>query len=157
MSCEEYKEMISVRLDGELSRDDDIILDNHLKSCSECRQFADELESFIQLNQSIEQSKMPTHTEREIIAKTINSNAKKKSLLNYLGGNYRIPRGLVWVGMLVIIVSAGNIFFRKSRTSLKTPQITIQPVRFEATVQKVKMSEADIVSSSAISRSKQDI
>jgi anti-sigma factor RsiW len=37
MTCEEYKPLLSGRLDGELSPEEEIRLKNHLSACSDCR------------------------------------------------------------------------------------------------------------------------
>jgi anti-sigma factor RsiW len=49
MTCDHAGELISARLDGELSEFEDAALDRHLESCPACRTTASELASLAQL------------------------------------------------------------------------------------------------------------
>ena len=39
MNCEEYKKLIDKKLDGEIAAEEDSLLDEHLRKCSECGQY----------------------------------------------------------------------------------------------------------------------
>ena len=56
MKCKDIALLISYFIDGELSRDQQILLQEHLKSCSHCRK---ELESMRKISESIKAARPP--------------------------------------------------------------------------------------------------
>lgn len=155
MSCDKYKELISVDLDGELNKEEQEVLEKHLSDCAECRRFAGELNKVRSLAVSSEVENIPIELERKILAKTVHMQ-KKKSIVNIFKGYYRIPRGLVWAGALALVLLTVNSFIETDKTIQPTPQFTVE-ADVEAdpdalVIQKVKLTEKDMVSSSSISK-----
>ncbi len=157
MSCDKYREMISARLDGELQKDENMILDRHLQSCPGCSRFAEELGAINQLSISVETIKMPTNIEQNLLNKTVRSSGRRKSLFSYLSGYYRIPRGFAWAGMLLIFLSAANLVIRYTEFSSRKPRVQMEFINAQPAVQKIIISDDDMVSAGGVSRQFKDI
>lgn len=145
MSCDKYKEMISADLDVELNKEEREILEKHLLGCEACRRLAEELQKMRAVAVSSELENMPNELEKQILAKTVHVQ-KKKSIVDVFKGYYRIPRGLVWVGVLALLLLAGDTFLKSFKSESVTPVVRIERLDSPAKVQKVVFTEDDIVS-----------
>lgn len=146
MSCDKYREMISANLDLELNAEEKKALDAHLQTCADCRKFMEELNDIRNISKSSEQVVIPESLENEILHKTVESRKGKKTILDSFRGHYRLPRSLVWVGMLAIVFLAGNLFLKPFEPKLETPIVRIEPVNNKEIIQKIVFSKDDIVS-----------
>ncbi|MBN2225990.1 MAG: zf-HC2 domain-containing protein [candidate division Zixibacteria bacterium] len=103
MRCDKYKEMLSARLDGELTEFETWELDSHLATCPDCRAFAAELDHISDLNRSTGTESLPADVEDRIMTRIDNAKNARKGW-RVFSGYYRIPRTVVWIGSLVLAV-----------------------------------------------------
>ena len=68
MHCEDYTELLSARLDGELTVEEENALEEHLAHCPDCRAVAQELESIHLSFESLEPVPAPEHFARDVMA-----------------------------------------------------------------------------------------
>ena len=68
MNCEEYTELLSARLDGELTAEEEKTLENHLNICPVCRAVAEDLERIHLSFESMEPVPAPEHFARDVMA-----------------------------------------------------------------------------------------
>ena len=153
MNCEYFRELISARLDGELSHEEEQRLTEHLAGCPSCREIAERL---AELKDTIGMEKpeaMPIKLEKAILDNTVRKPIRKSSLKKFAGGYYRIPKGLAWAALVLFILLAVNSFrgiavpYGKERVMVESSQ----PV---AVVQKVKISQDDKVMSKTVTGNK---
>jgi len=152
LKCKDYKEMVSAQMDGEISPEEEQELNEHLKTCSECLSFAEEMQAMKADLPVWNDIQVPSDVEHKILNKTVYKRGNvKKSILSVFAGYYRIPRGLAWASgviILVLIVNAVinlNGFLQKS----EIPELrqANQPI-----IQKVTITENDLVSYSAFGK-----
>lgn len=144
MNCEKYREMISTLVDGELATEEKIDLQNHLDKCSACRQVMEEMQHLHHMIISEEPVSMPAEVERKILAHAAGQNRRKNKLTGLFGGYYRIPRSAVWATLVVLVVLAVNSFINPLTQSGQT-EITYDSLESEIKVQKIELTEADVV------------
>lgn len=151
MSCEKYRELISADLDGELNKEEREVLEKHLSDCAECRRLAEELKKMRVMAVSSEFENMPIELENKILTKTVHVQ-KKKSIVDIFKGYYRIPRGLVWAGVLALLLLAGDAFLKSLKPESVTPVVRIERLDSQGKVQKVVLTENDIVSVKTVTK-----
>ena len=78
MNCEHYLDLISARLDGELSAGEQAELDSHLQECPACRAIAKELEGLHSALADLGKASAPTELSRRVMSK-INAEQQTKS------------------------------------------------------------------------------
>lgn len=153
MNCEYFRELISAGLDGELSHEEERRLTEHLAGCPSCREIADQLAELKDTIGTEKPETMPIELEKTIIESTVRRPVGKSSLKEFIGGYYRIPKGLAWAALVLFILLAVNSFrgiaipYGKERVMVESSQ----PV---AVVQKVKISQDDKVMSKTVTGNK---
>jgi hypothetical protein len=150
MSCEKYREMISAQLDNELDQSEIADLKEHIDVCSDCRQFRTELARLGAVGKPSKMTRMPGQVEKDIFKNTIGSKKHTKSIFDFLIGYYRIPRGLVWAGMLAGLLLIGNTIIELNLFESKTGIANTKAAGQDEIVKKVVLSDDDIVSSSVL-------
>lgn len=150
MSCEKYRELISARLDNELFGEEQKVLGSHLESCSDCRRFAGELESFAGLGGSSQAGQLPPALEARILRQTVRSAGGRKSLWSYLYGYYRIPRGLAWAAMLAALLLVTDAIVKSDMPQFTSDETPATMETADNGVKRIVLSEDDIVSTSTI-------
>lgn len=144
MSCKRFRELLSARRDGELAPGELAELEEHLRSCRECRSFAGDLE---RLGTELEDrlpEQLPRKIERAILAETTGSGTRSGNRpAGFMKGYYRVPRGLAWVTALVLIVLLINQLFEPF--SEDSPKRSPVPAE-DQPVQRIVLTQKDIVS-----------
>ena len=143
MNCEYFKELISARLDGELSTEEESVLSGHLSECVECSSLYEELLDQRESLGTRKPAEIPADVERKILDKTIQSSKRTSRAIGFLSGSYIVPKPLAWgVAAAIIILLFAAIF---------KPIDSIMDSKFEKTagtgtvgVQKIVMTENDI-------------
>ena len=69
MTCEDSVELLSARLDGALTEEENRALENHLKICTECRAVAEDLEAIHLSFEDMEPVPAPDGFARDVMAK----------------------------------------------------------------------------------------
>ena len=141
MKCEQYRELISARLDGELEPDELKALDAHQQQCSECAAFARQVKQLQELAADSPTAAMPSEVEEAILSRT---NRQQSLWQRLFRGHYRIPRPLAWAAALALLFfaldaargpgNAGDPGYTNN-----TPTIT------RPAVQKIVLTEVDVV------------
>jgi predicted anti-sigma-YlaC factor YlaD len=157
MSCEKYREMISAYLDLELIDREKKSLESHLLTCANCRKFMEELHDIKSISESSDQVIIPETLENEILRKTVKSEKKAKTILDSFRGYYRIPRTLVWIGMLAIVFLFGNTVLKPFQPKAEMPIVRIEPVQHKEIIQKIVFSDDDIVSVKTVANPNNEI
>src|SRR5436309_617971 len=116
MNHQQYREMLSLLLYGELNEDDSSVIHEHLKECAECRS---EWESLKKLHQVM--GSRPTRMADNLLEA---SRAELRSSLNIRPASYKS-----WMGMaaaLVVGILLGHAFFgpRHTQVAVVKPAIT---------------------------------
>jgi anti-sigma factor RsiW len=150
VNCSKYHELISARIDGEISKKDEEILEKHLEGCKECAALE---KSLVELQGSLKgwsDAELPASIEKSVLEKA--SYRKKHSPITKLfRDHYRIPRGVAWAAMLLILVLALNSiipFLGFGRPA--TQEMNKGNNAFTTT--KVKITSDDIISRTVIKK-----
>ena len=69
MNCEDYTELLSARLDGELTPEEEKTLEDHLNICPECRAVAEDLARIHLSFEDLEPVPAPENFTREVMEK----------------------------------------------------------------------------------------
>lgn len=147
MTCDNFKELISARLDGELTPDESRALKQHLLECAECAQFASGLEELSGQIARQSLSDMPGNLAEKILSATVGNGGKQnvaRKMLAYFGASYRIPRVAVWGVAAVLLLLLGKIAFMPAISNdvkPPSPGKTAPP----AASQKIVLTEKDVV------------
>jgi predicted anti-sigma-YlaC factor YlaD len=151
MSCEYYRELISIKFDGELYPDEEKSLNDHLEKCTDCRTFERDIKLTVGLKEKVGKETIPDDIEKKILQNTVGVDHDKKSWLRSLGGYYRIPRSVVWIGMAAVIYLLGSSIIRPFQYSEPKPVVTVETASVQPAVRRIVLSEEDIISTSNIS------
>lgn len=108
MKCDEVKQYFIDYLDGNLNAEEKLNIDNHLESCSECREELMDLEKlFNEINESKEDVNVPENFMNNVKDRALKINisgAKKK----------RRPLRVFLVAAVILILSVGTVFADKN-------------------------------------------
>lgn len=149
MNCEYFKELISARLDGELTPEENTALSEHLGHCEKCGQFMTELEELKTVTAGVEQETMPSELERVILKTTARKPQESKSIFGIFRSCYRIPRGLVWAGVLALILLTANTIRVPFKTSAEA-EVASESVEKAVLIQRITLSEEDVVMTNVV-------
>ncbi|OQX84206.1 MAG: hypothetical protein B6D63_05100 [Candidatus Latescibacteria bacterium 4484_7] len=119
MDCERFRRMISKKLDGELSRDDELLLSKHLEVCPDCSRFFALTEQSNELYRGMAEVEVPGTILPAIIAETT---AKERT-------NVFLPRWLkvaVAAASIVTVLAGIDIGKRLVDTYTSSDQVTLQ-------------------------------
>ena len=146
MDCTYFQELLSAMKDGELGKDEELKLADHLRACPACRKFATELAETSQILSHVESEAMPSEVEDRILNATVRSPRGPVEQTGFWRGTYVVPKKLAWaiaaVLALLIINSGVQIMQREKAEQLPESIRGTQPA-----VQHIVLSEADVVSS----------
>ncbi|HKK21122.1 MAG TPA: zf-HC2 domain-containing protein [candidate division Zixibacteria bacterium] len=146
MDCTYFQELLSAMKDGELTKDEELRLVEHLRACDACRRFATELADTSKLLTSLEPDKIPPEIEHRILDVTVGSGGGAKDQSDFWRGSYTVPKKLAWAVAAVLallIVNSGVQFIRGESTSQPT-----EAIRGGApTVQHIVLTDRDVVAS----------
>lgn len=150
MECEKYKEMISVRLDGELSSYDKASLENHLKTCDDCRNFQEKMAELNSLAMKWQPALFPPDLEQLILSKARKSTGRPGIIRRLVFEHYHIPKGLAWAAMILIVALTATLFSRQSIFT-QGANHTARNYAQAALAQKVIITEENVVKTQTIS------
>jgi predicted anti-sigma-YlaC factor YlaD len=146
MDCTYFQELLSAMKDGELTKDEELRLAEHLRACDACRDFATQLADTSKMLTKLEPDKLPLDTEHRILDATVGSGAGTKDQSGFWRGSYAVPKKLAWAVAAVLallIVNSGVQFMRSESTSQQT-----EAIRGGApTVQHIVLTDRDVVAS----------
>ena len=146
MNCAYFREMLSARIDGELSRDEEAALDEHLEGCDSCRKFAAAMAGMKEAAAGDKQEAMPAGLEEKILSQTIKASPKKESVLGFIKGYYRVPRGLAWAALVLLFILTVNSFRGVTdKDAGLTPSVEVSEHAF--VIQRVTLTQDDIIMS----------
>lgn len=100
LACDDAREIISARLDGEATRDEETALDHHLATCAECVAIGDRLEQ-LQRTYRVRPAVAVPDLRPAILANT------RPAVLGR--GGWMRP-ALAWVGILLVIQNVTALF-----------------------------------------------
>jgi anti-sigma factor RsiW len=141
MTCQQFEELVSARLDGELSGDEEKILQAHLEICPACRQLAADLDAVRGELHKGHAAEMSPGTQRAILKATI------AGAWRTVPGYYLIPRRVLWATAAVIILAGVSLV--TGVLPIKKKQGVTPPTATPAG-QLVVFTEQDIVRSQII-------
>jgi predicted anti-sigma-YlaC factor YlaD len=148
MNCDKYQEMISAGLDGQLSPEDARILQAHLETCAECREFAGVSENLRRLASTEKRALLPAELEREILGKTI-GRRHAGFFARFLQTNYQIPRPVVWAAGVALLLLAANAIVGTRPEAIQPPSTMAGnddlASRSDGGVRTIVLTEADVV------------
>lgn len=135
MNCHDIQQLISAKLDEELTPEEEQILSEHMPYCYNCSAFAKKLEELKVLSSNWQEVQIPAELERQILSKTVKPVKKEIAFWSFLSGYYRVPRSLAWASVLLFLIFLVNSILSPVKTLTKS----------ENRVQKIVLSETDIV------------
>ena len=148
LSCDNYREMISAELDGELGNDDRAKLGLHLVQCAECRKFAEQISLFHEIIDSEKALRLPKARRRLILRETIGSNSIWDRILYIIGISGKLtPRAALVASLAIAVVTLGIYLTFTSQSHEQADMRAIQ-LENKNTVLKLVLSDNDIVATS---------
>ncbi len=143
MNCEHCRQLISVAVDQELTEGERGSLDEHLAQCSECAQYAEQIRELERLTAEWEASVMPFDVEQAVLSR---ARAKPHGWLPRLwSGSYRIPRPVAWAAAVLLLVLTVDAV-RGPSIPEQTGPVNSGPALIRPAVQKIVLTESDVVS-----------
>ncbi|MCK4605908.1 MAG: zf-HC2 domain-containing protein [candidate division Zixibacteria bacterium] len=140
MNCEQYRELISARVDGEIESEELDALEAHLEQCPECAAFARQVKQLQELAADSPLVLMPSEVEEVILSR---SNRQQSLWRRLFSGHYRIPRPLAWAAaLLLVFLSVNSLISRDGSTPSEHFIITPEDSQ---PVQHIVLTRADIV------------
>jgi hypothetical protein len=110
MECNNIQERLSAYLEGVISPEEKILIDEHLKSCQRCNESLAELKRTIQYVQDLEDVEPPVWLTRNVMTRIRSEVKPKKGILQKLFYPLRIKLPLEAAAVFLIAVTAIYIF-----------------------------------------------
>ena len=156
MKCEYFREMLSAHLDGELSREEEEALDEHLEGCESCRVFAAAIGGLKEKAAADRVETIPSGLEEKILSQTIKGSPKKESALGFIRGYYRVPRGLAWATAVLVLILAVNSFRGvPDKSEMVAPSVEMSEQAF--VIQRVTMTQDDVIMSKTVTAENENL
>ena len=150
MNCQEMRERISMRLDGELDQREARLLEEHLRVCTSCQEYE---ESLIEISGKMKlwkDEKTPANLQEKLLQRILEKGEKRTRVFGISFGYYRIPAPVAWAAVLLFVLLA---FHLTKATFLERKIVTLETGYEVATVQKedqvpvkISITSEDIVS-----------
>jgi len=148
MNCKYFEELISARFDGELSKEEEGLLIEHLKNCSNCRQFAADINKLSSNFGELALEKLPAEAEQKVLSMTDISGVKRFVPKGILQGSYSISKRLAWATAILLLVLTINTG-RGLLENVTTDKIPETGVSEKSEVQRVAITELDLKKTSS--------
>ena len=149
MNCRDFQELISAKLDKELTLEQERILAEHLNVCTVCVDFARKFEELKFMTSTWENAQIPRELERKILDYTLKTAPREKSIFSFLRGYYEIPRSLAWASVLLFLVLLISFSLNPLKPVMHTEKAE-RPKQEIAKVQKIVLTQRDVVVRSCI-------
>jgi len=145
MNCDDFQEMISAGLDGQLSSEETRTLEAHLETCVACREFAEAAGDLCRLSSTEKGELLPSGLEREILRKT--SRTERGLLARIFQNNYQIPRPIVWAAAAALLfLTAHTLLGPAEPKPVRPPEVAGSPnLAQEEGVRTIHVTAADMV------------
>ncbi len=141
MTCDQYCELLSARIDNELTVAEEAALNEHLAQCAECAQYEEQLRELERLTVEWEETVLPPEVEEAILSKPDTKSSGWVSRL--FRGSYSVPRPLAWVAVIVFLLLAANTLLDRPSGG-SSDRLIITPEDNQP-VQKIILTEAEVV------------
>jgi hypothetical protein len=146
MNCGDYQKLISASIDNELSTSEQAMLSEHLKVCSECRQFAEDLEKINTGLLKFDQEMLSSKSERYILSKAGLHSREDVNEIRLLRGHYAIPKKLAWVAVILLFLLSFNTAKHLFESPLVEEKYSVPSVSTEES-RNIVLTESDCVNS----------
>ncbi len=150
MSCQEMREKISMRLDGELTESEKKELEKHLKECPACREYE---KSLIEISTEMKlwkEVEVPPSLKERIFTRILKKEKRRAKVLGISIGYYRIPAPLAWAAVLLFAFLAFHLakdtFLKREAVTLETGYEVAAVQKEEAVPAKISITSEDIIS-----------
>jgi hypothetical protein len=143
MECDNVKEKLSAYIEGLSSSKEKAMIEEHLKSCQECRTSLADLEKTVLYMKSLEDIEPPAWLSRKVMTRVREEAAPKEGILHKLFYPLHIKLPVQAIATILIAVSAFYIF--------KTMQPEVVPYKAvvdEMTAPQVVLKDKDVSSRS---------
>jgi len=110
MECNNIQEKLSSYIEGVISPEEKILIDEHLKSCQRCNESLAELKRTIEYVQDLEDIEPPLWLTRNVMARITSEVKPKKGILQKLFYPLRIKLPIEAAAVFLIAVTAIYIF-----------------------------------------------
>ncbi len=144
MNCFDFQELISAKLDKELTKEEERLLSEHLKICTDCANFAKELEELKVTTSTWKNEQIPSELEKRILKHTLKISPKEKPVLSFLKGYYKVPKSLAWASIILFLMLLINSFLNQvgPTTGISKFESTVQE---EPKSQRIVLTEKDVL------------
>jgi len=150
MSCQEMREKICMRLDGELTESETEELERHLKECPSCREYE---KSLIEISSEMklwEEIEVPSNLKQRIFTRILKKEKRTAKVWGISIGYYRIPAPLAWAAVLLFAFLAFHLakdtFLKREGVTLETGYEVAAVQKEKAVPAKISITSEDIVS-----------
>ena len=142
MDCDNIKEKLSAYIDGLSSSEDKAIIEEHLKSCQECRTSLADLEKTVSYVKSLQDIEPPAWLSQKVMTRVRKETVPREGILHKLFYPLHIKLPVQAIATILIAVSAFYIF--------KTIQPEVMPSKVvdETTAPQVLLKDKDVSSKS---------
>ena len=146
MDCSYFQELLSAMKDGELTKDEELRLSEHLRACDACRKFASELADTSKRLTGLGTTAIPSEVESRILRATTGLSRREKEAVGFWRGSYLVPKKLAWAiaALLALLIVNSSAQFIKTESQSGSGGTTRGKV---PTVQHIVLTEQDVVSS----------
>jgi anti-sigma factor RsiW len=144
MNCSDFQELISARLDKELTPEEEKVLAQHLETCANCATLAKKLEELQLICSNWKNAQIPVELEKQILNRTVRTPQEKRPASGLLGGYYKVPKSLAWASILLFLILMVNSFLNPLG-KISHPPETGKSVKELSGVQRVVLTENDVV------------
>ncbi len=150
MNCQEMRERISMRLDGELDQREARLLQEHLRVCTSCQEYEKSLIEVSGKMKLWKDEKAPASLQDKLLKRILEKGKKKTRVFGVSFGYYRIPAPVAWAAVLLFVFLAFHLvkdtFFERKVLTLETGY-EMATVQEEGQVPvKISITSEDIVS-----------
>jgi hypothetical protein len=110
MECNKIQDKLSDYIDAELSEDERNLLEEHLRSCTECRQALEDLRITVGITQGLGEVEPPSWLAQKVMKRVREEGGQKRGILQKLFSPVHIKVPLEVFATIAVVVTAFYIF-----------------------------------------------
>ncbi|MBW2038112.1 MAG: DUF2275 domain-containing protein [Deltaproteobacteria bacterium] len=127
MECSEVQKRLSAYIEGTISPEEKVLIDEHLTSCQRCNDALSDLEKTIEYIQELEEIEPPAWLAQKVMARVQSEAESKRGILRRLF--YPIPIKLPIEAVAVVLIAVATIYvFKTMQPEMKLVQAPSEEV-----------------------------
>ena len=145
MQCNNIQEKLSAYIDGDISSEEKMLIDEHLKSCQQCNETLAEMTKTTEYVRNLADIEPPAWLTQKIMTKIRSEAGREKSIWRKLF--YPLPIKLPLEAALAVLLAVTTIYiFKTMQPEMKLAKAPVEEMTSRMPLKETKSTDKDLMS-----------